>query len=117
MHPCLDGFPRAMQCRLVHSIPGRIRVRLEAPEVFRDQAELLQAALGERPGVRDVRLNRGCRSVIVTFDRDRASAEELVAWLEALTPERLAEQASSRPRAAGQGSDPLFGLPFTLSSV
>jgi Cu2+-exporting ATPase len=106
-----------MQCRLVHSIPGRIRVRLEAPEVFRDQAESLQAALGERPGVRDVRLNRGCRSVIVTFDRDRTSAEELVAWLEALTPERLAEQASSRPRAAGQGADPLLGLPFTLSSV
>jgi P-type Cu2+ transporter len=106
-----------MQCRLVHSIPGRIRIRLEAPEVFRDQAEALQAALGDRPGVSDVRLNPDCRSVIVTFDRDRASAEELVAWLEALTPERLAEESATKLGGTGQGSDPLLGLPFALSSA
>ena len=102
-----------MRCHVVHAIPGRIRIRIEAPEPLDDG---LPALLSERREVRDVRLNPRCRSLIVTYDPAAVRAEDLV---------ELVGRTSGRPPAAvpaatrpdeerGAG---LAGLPLWLSGA
>lgn len=58
--------------RLVHSLPGRARLRLDASH---DRASILDAIereLGSTPGVREVRTNPLTGSILVVYDSDKA---------------------------------------------
>jgi Cu2+-exporting ATPase len=108
-----------MDCQLVHAISGRVRIRLDAPaKFFREHAEGLQSRLASRPGVREVRLNPDCRSLIVTFDPGALRAEDLLDCLHNLRPEQLAAPPSSTPRPKPPSlDDSTIGLPLALSTA
>lgn len=83
-----------MDCHVVHAIPGRLRIRVEPAKVFDDGSDDLRALLKDRPGVRDVRLNPRCRSLIVAYDLDVVQADDLLDLLRGFSRQR-----PSRPPA------------------
>jgi Cu2+-exporting ATPase len=105
-----------MRCQLVHAIPGRVRIRIESAKAL-DHAAVLQAYLEGQPGVRSVRINRDCRSVILTHDPGAIGAEALIALVAVLSPERLRAMACPPPRRQPQAFERLLGLPLALSTA
>jgi heavy metal translocating P-type ATPase len=81
--------PSPHQYCLVHAIRGRLRMRIELPEIFDSLAESFQALLRDQPGVREVRLNPGCRSVILNYDADIIEQDDLVTFIEQLSLDQL----------------------------
>src|SRR5688500_9903336 len=69
--------PTSLQCQLVHAIQGRVRIRVETPQLFEGLAEAFQAFLGDQPGIQEVRLNPGCRSVVLTYDPNSLKVDDL----------------------------------------
>lgn len=63
---------------VVHSISGRIRLRI--PELrFEDGLDQsLFSAISQIPGVQSVRINKWCDSVVIGFDESQLTAERLV---------------------------------------
>src|ERR1035437_5757856 len=67
-----------MECLVVHSVTGRVRLRV--PGIYRDEAlgAALAAWLTKREGVSNCRVNTLCASVMVCYD---ARAPEFPAHL------------------------------------
>jgi P-type Ca2+ transporter type 2C len=55
-------------CGVVHTVGGRIRLRLGAAPLSREAASAIERFLCSEPGVRSVRLNPGCNSIVVQVD-------------------------------------------------
>ncbi|HEX8203582.1 MAG TPA: HAD-IC family P-type ATPase, partial [Isosphaeraceae bacterium] len=101
-----------MRCHVVHVIPGRIRIRIEAPRPL----DGLHALLTARRGVRDVRLNPRCRSLVVAFDPGAVRVEELVGLIRtAPAPAAAAVPAKCRP--GQEPGDGPAGLPLGLAGA
>jgi hypothetical protein len=74
--------PISVPCRLVHAIPGRVRMRVENPEFFGSLSASFEAFLRDQPGIREVRLNPSCQSLILHYDPDLLDANHLVTLIE-----------------------------------
>ncbi len=76
--------------QVVHFIPGRLRLRVPVLKSQPWLAERLLAAASAEAGVRRVRVNQACASVVVDFDpaalRRPAFARLVQRWLETPTP-------------------------------
>jgi len=75
-----DGQPSAplrTQVTVGHSIPGRIRLKLDTPH-SRSRLETASAALRALPGVVSVRSNPGAWSLVVRYDPDQLTAEQVL---------------------------------------
>ena len=107
----------SLQCQLVHAIPGRVRIRVKTPQFFEDLAEAFQAFLGDQPGIQEVRLSPSCRSVTLTYDPDVLKAEDLLALLQALSPDQLKAYQPRRAHHQAPDSDSISWLPLGLSST
>jgi Ca2+-transporting ATPase len=96
-----------IRCHPVHAIRGRVRLRVEDAKVF-ELAPALEAFLGDQPGIREIRLNRSCRSIVIAYDPERWRAESLVPFLEGLALDRLREsaprQSNGQARKSPSGS-------------
>ncbi len=79
-----------MQVKVVHSVPGRVRLRFPALPA---RASRLWRALGQwtsgQENVRAHRANAACRSLVVYYGGGPAAANRIVAQLEALTAAEL----------------------------
>src|SRR5262245_17997644 len=71
------GSERSMQCQLVHAIHGRLRFRIDEPEVFLYGPPALEAWLRGLPGVREARANAAGRSVVIVHDGEPDRDDEL----------------------------------------
>jgi len=72
----------AVRATISHSVPGRLRVRVEAASTAqRDDVLAAITAIGSRPGIDQVRADRRTGSALVTFDPDEMSIEDAVALL------------------------------------
>jgi Cu2+-exporting ATPase len=67
----------ALDCTIVHSIPGRARLRVPAVRPAATVAGALERALAQLNGVEGVRVNRSCASVVVQHDRATTDASTL----------------------------------------
>ena len=88
-----------MQFEVVHLLPGRIRLRVNALHRSRALSDLLVEWLSTQPAVASVRANVSCSSVIVTFTHGQESI-----WLPALhriTLPQLKAVRSARASIAG----------------
>ncbi len=116
------GRPEPTDPVLVHSVPGRVRVR------FRDPLDEDQLALGgSLAGVIDARASPACRSIVVRYDAARVSVDAILRWLREPTNARTGQPAKpieTRPSAeplrtlaiAGSGLLlTLFGAPAPVS--
>ena len=65
----------AVACKVSHRTRGRVRLRVPLTRPYRRLAESLETFLLDQPGIRAVRVNRNCCSVIVDFDPNQWSAD------------------------------------------
>src|SRR5258706_6575804 len=99
--------------QIVHAIPGRIRRRVPALIADPELAERILAAGMAHPGVRRIRINLACASVLVEGD-PRGSAVNLVGhWLTATPPDRAPSRDAPRPRTHGS----MVQLAFSLAGI
>lgn len=86
---------------VIHSIPGRVRLRVPALKADSHLISGLQALLSAQAGVTDVTVAPGCQSVTVVHDPARWTPESLCRFLQSRNCEELEQCASAAlPEAA-----------------
>lgn len=63
--------------RVVHAVPGRVRIKLQEGELDQEAGEELRSALTAMPGVDEVRVNHRTASVVIQYDRGDLDVEGL----------------------------------------
>lgn len=88
------------RARLAHSLPGRVRLRLDPRELSEENCGEILGALTSLPGVEDVRITPRTGSVVIRFDPAALDVDRL-GWLareaEILALEPGAAAAADRP--------------------
>ena len=107
----------SFQCRIVHSIPGRLRIQCDAAWALNGTFEGVAGYLRDQPGVSEVRSNSSCRSIVITFDPSQQSAEGLVRSVHAAPPDQILSSRTAQADPASTESDDGAWFPLTLSSV
>ena len=102
-----------MECHLVHAIPGRVRLRVTDPMVCDGLASAFASYLTARPGVRSIRLNPVARSVVMTYEAESASAEDLLSLVRALPAEEL--RAGKAQESAPPSGESAWASAVTLT--
>src|SRR5262249_5227536 len=97
---------------IVHALPGRVRFRLDDPALRNGSGDALHFYLANQPGIKEVRLNPACRSLLVQYDSSVWTAERLRKRLAEVALQQL--QKSAKRPAHGNGLadsvKPLFTL-------
>jgi hypothetical protein len=71
-----------MEFTIRHWIPGRIRLQIPALSRKTAMSEQMIAWLGRQNGLRDVRINHDCASLVVSYDeKQRLTLQLLLGWL------------------------------------
>jgi Cu2+-exporting ATPase len=86
---------------VVHSISGRLRVRIPYLTYNRDSAYFLQKQVADISGVRSTRVNGYARSLIIEYDSSILSGDKLLQHLEETIDEALVCQ---KPTASNKGT-------------
>jgi Cu2+-exporting ATPase len=93
-----DNLP--VRCHVRHAVPGRLRIRIDSPDLFDGRARGFEAFLRDQPGIQDVYLATGCRSVVLKYDATSKAKEEVVALIERLPLEQLSSYSAVRASPA-----------------
>jgi Heavy metal associated domain 2 len=80
---------------VIHSIPGRVRLRVPTLKDGSHLARGLQALLSAQAGVTEATVNRVCHSVTVVHDPARWTPESLCMFLQSRSREELEQCASA----------------------
>jgi heavy metal translocating P-type ATPase len=75
--------------QVVHSLPGRVRLRVPALRLRAQLVEALPIFLQDQEGIQEVSVNSSCNSVTVTFDSTVWNGEKLCRFLQGLRHEDL----------------------------
>lgn len=62
---------------LVHAVPGRTRMRVDTPHQLDELVAAIEAFFRDHPGLQEIRANRDCQSVVVTYDPDLCDVRHL----------------------------------------
>ena len=81
--------------RVIHSIPGRVRLRVPTLKTDSHLAKGLQALLSGQTGVTEATVNTGCHSVTVVYEQAVWNSESLCRFLQRLSREELELSASA----------------------
>lgn len=90
--------------RVVHVAPGRVRIRLQTPDLTAEAAGELQSGLATLAGVLDTRVTLASGSVVVRYDPARV---DLGALLEIARAGGLLALDSTQPLGASEADLPL----------
>jgi len=108
----------ALACSIVHSIRGRVRLRVAELKTHEQLARLLQIYLASLPGMKEVQINQGCACVVSVFDPERWDAEAFRNHVGALDEEQLqAFEAKPAIRSQGVVSESSSGFELLLSTA
>jgi hypothetical protein len=88
----LDG-PLAVT-HVIHSIPGRLRLRVPSLKAGSHLARGLEALLLAQVGIAEATVNTGCHSVTVVYDPAEWTSESLCMFLQSRSREELEHCAS-----------------------
>ncbi len=69
-------MPIRGEIRIVHFLPGRVRLRVAALKGQPQLAQEIQAAFDGLPGLTGIRTNTATGSVLITYDPHRILAED-----------------------------------------
>ncbi len=89
----LDGPLAATS--VIHSIPGRVRLRVQMLKAGSHLAKGLQALLSDQTGVTEATVNTGCHSVTVVYEQAVWNSESLCRFLQSRSREELEQSASA----------------------
>ena len=87
----------AFQCRIVHAIAGRTRLRVPALSRHTSLAAQMVSYLRHQPGVVAVSVTPACGSIVVQTDPIRWTADALCQLITALSPTTLQTYDAPRP--------------------
>lgn len=107
----------AARCRVLHAIRGRLRMRVDLPQIFDGLLGACEAFLRDQPGIQEVRLNPGCRSVVLNYDPDVLKADDLVALIGELPLDQLKTYRPRNPPRQAEDISSMAWLPLALSSA
>jgi len=79
---------------VIHSIPGRVRLRVPTLTASSQLGRGLEALLSIQPGVNEATVNTGCRSVTVVHEPAEWTSESLCMFLQSRSREELEQYAS-----------------------
>ena len=80
---------------VIHSLPGRVRLRVPALKAGSQLAKGLHALLSEQTGVVEATVNTGCHSVTVVYELASWNSDSLRVFVETRTREELERSASA----------------------
>jgi P-type Cu2+ transporter len=107
----------AARCRVLHAIRGRLRMRVDLPQIFDGLSGACEAFLRDQPGVQEVRLNPGCRSMTLNCNPDVLKVDDLVALVDEVDVDQLKTYRPRNPPRQVEDSSSMAWLPLALSSV
>jgi Cu2+-exporting ATPase len=97
---------RSARFTTLHTLPGRIRLRVEDSALLGLPPERLEAFLRDQPGIQEVRLNQACRSVVVAYDSNVMTETALTALLENVSLDHIRNhQPARQPEPAAEESE------------
>lgn len=104
---------------IMHAIEGRIRVRVQAQEIFETLTPSFQSFLHSHPGILNVRLNSQCRSVVVCYVPAALSTDAVTKILAAASVDHLrtVEIIPLQTRQDLDASPPWVSLVFSTAAV
>ena len=105
------------QCRIVHSIRGRLRIRCDGSGALVDACEGVAGFLRGQPGVTGVRANPSCRSIVITYDPAQQSVESLVHAVRTASPEHIQSGQTPQTTPDSTQAPEVAWLPLALSSA
>lgn len=105
----------SLQCRVVHAIAGRLRVRIGDDELWQDLSAAFGAWMREQAGVQDVRLNPDCRTAVVAYDPATVSGEQILGRVGTLSLTEL--RGLQEPAPNGQENESSSTVTLVLSSA
>jgi len=74
---------------IVHSLQGRVRLRVPALKTSSDLPQGIERILRDQPGVTEVSISAWSASVTVSYDPSFCTSERLCEWLRALSVEQV----------------------------
>jgi Cu2+-exporting ATPase len=86
------------ETHIVHTIPGRVRLRIPALRWAHELTGSLEALLGAQPGITGVRVNRWCHSVTVNYDSLQWTSDTVSAFLQQLPRQQIKQYELLRPQ-------------------
>ncbi len=81
-----------MEIQIVHSIPGRLRLRYNRRKLTQQQAVLAQTLIAVQDGISDIQLNPKTGSFLVLYDVNSIAKKEVLALFYALSDKYLADE-------------------------
>jgi Cu2+-exporting ATPase len=97
----------ALEYQIRHALPGRIRLFVPAIKRFETLADACVEVLKRQEGITDVRVNRTCASVVITYDADSEQfLSKLEAGLALLTPQMIIAIAAAQQKSDGPNKTP-----------
>jgi hypothetical protein len=81
--------------RVIHSIQGRVRLRVPTLKTGSNLVRGLQALLSAQPGVTEATVNAGCHSVTIVHDPEVWTPEALCLFVQSCSHEALDQHAST----------------------
>ncbi|HKF54087.1 MAG TPA: heavy metal translocating P-type ATPase, partial [Blastocatellia bacterium] len=97
----------ALEYQIRHALPGRIRLFVPAIKRFDALADACVEVLKRQEGITDVRVNRTCASLVISYNPD---SERFLSRLEAglglLTPQMIIAIAAARQKSDGRKKMP-----------
>jgi heavy metal translocating P-type ATPase len=105
-----------IQCHPIHTIRGRMRLRLETPQVLNGLGQTVEDVLRDHPAVQGVHLNPLARSLVITYDAEAIGADDLVSFVRHSSVEQLEARQLRSPQ---QSPEPpaLSWWPLGLSTA
>jgi hypothetical protein len=89
----LDGLLAATH--VIHSIPGRVRLRMPWLKAGSHLARGVEALLLSQIGITEATVNKGCHSVTVVYDPAQWTPESLCMFLQCRSSEELEQYAAA----------------------
>lgn len=80
---------------LIHSAPGRCRIRIPAKRYDEDYFQHIDATLSDIPGIVQMRTNPLAASILILHDQEELSSDDLLAQLQGFEHFSLTEQVYS----------------------
>ena len=72
-----QGPDEETQFHLVHAVRGRTRMRVDSPHQLDALVAAIEEFFRDHPGLQEIRANRDCQSVVVTYDPEVFGADAL----------------------------------------